>query len=573
MKPLFIVILFSGYIMGSCTSETDAVSVEQFGIAPGLGTDASRAFRAAIDYCSRNNVKKLILPKGRYDFYPDNTCEKFMYISNNSDGIKSVAFLLDNMNGFEIDGQGSSFVFHGFICPFILENSSHISLKNFSIDFARTFHSEGLITNVGNNYIEVSFSEYYPCQIENERLKFYDREEKRSEYPFGYLLEYDLQKRETAFKVKDYFTGDNIRAEKTASGNVRLYINDITATAGNRMIFSPTARICPGITLNNCNDISFEDINIYHSGGMGIIAQLSSNITIDKTQCTLSPLWERAVSCTADATHFSNCTGTISITNSLFEHQMDDAVNVHGVFMRIEEISGPRSVILRLVHHEQLGLKLFAKDELLEFVDSKTVETYAHGTVQSVRQLNKDLTEIVFEENLPVTVQLHDVVGATVTPDVIFRNNIVRKNRARGILLGSRKQILVENNTFHTSGAAILTGGDTQYWFEQGGVSNMIIRNNLFDNCLYGVWESAVIQLDAGLAKGDFDRIRYNRNVIIEDNKFLTFDPRLLKATSVNGLVFRNNKIIESTDYLKQNEGSNPLVIDYSINVEADFPE
>jgi parallel beta-helix repeat protein len=191
--------------------------------------------------------------------------------------------------------------------------------------------------------------------------------------------------------------------------------------------------------------------------------------------------------------------------------------------------------------------------------------------VKSVKQLNKDLTEIKFKENLPAKIQVHDVVGTVNSPDIIFKNNIVGKNRARGILLGSRKQILVENNTFHTSGAAILTGGDTQYWFEQGGVSNMVIRNNLFDNCLYGVWGDAVIQLDAGIDKGHESLVCYNRNIIIENNEFLNFDPRLLKANSVNRLIFRKNRIIESHNYPKQNENAEPLVVYHSINIEVDI--
>ena len=246
---------------------------------------------------------------------------------------------------------------------------------------------------------------------------------------------------------------------------------------------------------------------------------------------------------------------------------MDDATNVHGIFMRIDEIINPNTLLLRLVHYEQLGMDIFLEGDLLEIVDANTVETYAHGKVKSIKRLNKDLTVIEFEQPLPQRVKLHDVVGATVSPAVELKNCIIRKNRARGILLGSRENVLVEGNKFHTSGASILTGGDTKYWFEQGGINNLTIRNNTFENCLFGVWGNAIIQLEAGSAKGTDDFPRYNNNVIIENNVFKVFDPRIINVSSVDGLIFRNNEITQSTDYPSLNALSEPYVLKNCKNV------
>lgn len=43
----------------------------------------------------------------------------------------------------------------------------------------------------------------------------------------------------------------------------------------------------------------------------------------------------------------------------------------------------------------------------------------------------------------------------------------------------------------------------------------------------------------------------YEKNIVIEDNEFRTFDNSILSALSVDGLIFRNNKIIESGTYPK----------------------
>ena len=54
---------------------------------------------------------------------------------------------------------------------------------------------------------------------------------------------------------------------------------------------------------------------------------------------------------------------------------------------------------------------------------------------------------------------------------------------------------MVEDNHFHNPGAAILIAGDANYWFEAGAVRDVTIRNNHFDNCNYGVWGQACIEI------------------------------------------------------------------------------
>lgn len=548
-------------------TEGEAVSVSDFGLEADTGKDASAAVRRALEYCEENGASKLTFDAGRYDFYPDHAFEKYMYVSNHNDGMKRVAFLMEDMNDFEIYAPGAEFVFHGYTSPFVIINCKNVTLKGFSIDFARSFQSEGRILSAGDGILEVSFPEEYPFRVENERLKFYD-ESGTVEYPFGNLLEFDPVKMETAYMARDYYIGNNIKAEQTGPREVRVRVPEITGTKGNIMVFAPNHRHVPNVVAERCENLLAEGLTMYNSGGMGIIAQLCRNVTV--RNMTVTPPEGKVVSCTADATHFSNCTGTILIEDCLFENQMDDATNVHGIYMRIEDIPQPDKLLVRLVHHEQRGMNIFRPGETLELVDANTVVTYAHAKLAAVKRLNEELTELTFTENLPQEVKLKDVVGATEFPDVILRNSVCRRNRARGVLLGSRRSILVEGCTFHIGGSAIMTGGDSQYWFEQGGVTNLTVRNNLFDNCNYGNWGKAAVSIDAGRTPEPESAARFNRNVRFEGNEFRTFDPRIMEAVSVDGLVFENNRIIHSGDYPPTNAGAEPFVIKRSINVSID---
>ena len=504
----------------------------------------------------------MIFPKGKYDFYPKLSTEKTVYISNNTDGEKRITFSIDNMKNFEIDGGGATFIFHGYICPFVIKNCKNIILNNFSIDFSRTFHSEGIIKAVHKDEIEVYFPEKYPFKIENERLIFTDG--KKVEYPYGSLLEYNTLKKETAYQVHDYYTGPVLKAENIGQRQVRIHLKDVKGTPGNTMVFAPNHRLCPAITIDNTQDINIANITLYHCGGMGVIAQRSKNITVNKMK--VSAAQDRTVSCTADATHFANCEGKIILTDCLFENQMDDATNIHGIYMRIEKILSSTSLLLRLVHYEQYGMDIFKKGQKVELVNAQTVETYSINNVESVKRYNKEFYQVEFKENLPSALKEKDVVGSAIYPEVILKNCICQNNRARGVLLGSRTKIIVEGNRFHTPGAAIMTGGDTEYWFEQGGVSNLEIKNNIFDNCNYGVWGDAAIQIAAG-SKDKGNSPRFNHNIIIENNIFNVFDPRILKVSSVDGLIFRHNKINHSTAYPAIHTTAKPFNIENSTNI------
>jgi len=138
------------------------------------------------------------------------------------------------------------------------------------------------------------------------------------------------------------------------------------------------------------------------------------------------------------------------------------------------------------------------------------------------------------------------------------------------MLLNCRGETLVENNYFHTPGAALLFEGDARFWFEQGGVRNCIIRNNTFDNCLFGVWGKAVIDVAAGISEG-FETSRYNKNITITGNTFRIFDDAsLLNVYGVDGLTWKDNKISKNNEYLPARIGQDRYIVKHSDNISID---
>ena len=528
------------------------LDVSRFGAFPDDGKDNTLAVRAALTQAKKQGADKLVFPKGRYDFYPDKAFERYQFISNNDEGLKRIVFPIDGMRDFEVDGQGSDFLFHGYLSPFTVDHARGIVLRNFTVDYERSFHSEGKILAVTDTYADLEIPAEYPFSIENGLLKFHDGKsgKARTFYPVRAILEFDPVKRETAFQARDYGLGDDILAQDLGNRRVRLLRGKLKGTPGNIFVFGPSHRLVCGIAITDSRDVTVEDVTVYHCGGMGVIGQRSRDLFVRRVKVTPPPGKNRIVSLTADATHFVNCGGQVVLEDCLFELQKDDATNVHGIYVRIVERRSPTVVDVKLVHPQQYGFDFIQNGQKLELVKGPALITTDHPVVKRVERLNKEYTRLTFKEPLPETVAVGDALAAVDDYAALtIRGCTIRGNRARGILLNSRGPTVVEKNTFHTAGSAILFEGDARFWYEQAGVSDCVIRDNVFDNCNYGVWGRALIECGAGIEPAFRAASRYNKNIRITGNTIRAFHPALLDFYSVQGLTFTNNVIEKTAAY------------------------
>lgn len=586
--------LFAGIFLASiipietaAAREAAVVDMAAFGAKPD-GSDTTPSVRAALEKVRSGKATKLTFPPGRYDFHPERASEQYLFVSNNDEGLKRIAFPLTGLEGLEIDGGGSTFVFHGYTVPFLIDKSRGITLRNFSVDFNRPFHSEGRVLAITPDHLDLEFSNEFPHEIRNGVLVFTDGKKASGPattvtsgeflYPYGSLLAFDPVKRETAFMAKDrYKVGEGIAADKLGPSRVRLKIPDISAKVGDVLVFSPKNRDVPGMVISDSSGIHLTEIALHHCGGMGVIAQRSEDLFVKKLRVTPPPGGARIVSLTADATHFVNCKGRIELVDCLFEQQKDDATNIHGLYAKITHIFSPNRFEVTLIHPQQAGVDFIKAGTRLELNDGPSLQEEGFATVKSVERINKQSSIVGIEGTLPESVIVGDSVADADanTADVLIKNCVLRGNRARGVLLGSRGRMVIEGNTFHVPGAAILFEGDSRFWFEQAGVRDVVIRGNTFDNCNYGVWGTACIQVGSGIAEEFRKTSRYNRNIRIENNLFRSFGRvPLLSIYSVDGLTFVDNRL-ERTKAYPAPEGNerNPFVITDSDNVKIEAPK
>jgi len=513
-------------------------------------TDAMPAIRSALEECRRTHAAELVLPEGTLSIRPDAAYERYQFISNNDESLKRIAFDLGGMSNFAVRGQNTRLLFTGFISPFSLQECADITISGITIDFTHTFHSEGVIHAVGDGYLDVEYPADYRIGLDNGCL--YIMDEEWTTYPFSNMLEFDPVKREVAFNASDYWLSrQTLPAEHLGGRLYRIHKENITATVGNVMVLGAAKRLNPGFFIADSHDILIKDVNLYHCGGMGVIAQMSRNIELNHLIIVPTPGTERVVSITADATHFVNCSGYIRMIDCTFKDQKDDATNIHGLYMGIDKQTSPNSLQLSWRNGAQQGLQFLRPGMTVEIVRNKTMTQLCRATVKSVEVLNKLITNVTFTADLPEGIEPDMVVAQDDDyPDVLISGCTFSGNRARGLLIGSRGKVVIENNYFHIPGAAILFEGDGNYWFEQSGVRDVTIRNNVFENCNYGyrVWGNACISVGSGVPDRSSGEC-YHRGIAITDNTFRVFDPRILYLYAVDGLTFRDNRIEMTDDY------------------------
>jgi len=524
-----------------------------FSIRPDTGENCTPAVAAALAACRARGSRKLIFPPGTYDFHEAGATERYAFISNNDSGCKRVVFALDGLEDFTLEGTGAQFVFHGRINPFLAGRCRGLTLRGFSVDFARSFITPGDVLAVGTDWMALQLPADASYRIHDGRIDFFE-DPRVAPRPYINFMEYDTARREVRHDTTDcYFTNC---AREIEPGKVRFEGVERPPRADATVVMKHELRAHPAIALDECRDVRIEQVTIHHSCGMGVIAQNCADLTLAGFRVTLPPGSDRLVSTSDDATHFVNCRGHILMENCVFEHHWDDATNVHGIYRRLRRRGvGQPFLFLEAGHYQQLGVEIAAPGETLEFVDRNTLLTYHEAKVKAIMPLTPQITRVEFYGALPDRFRDGDAAASLDrTPSLTVRNCVVRNNKPRGLLVTTPQNVLIENNRFHTAGAAIYISGDANFWFESGGVKNVVIRGNTFDNCNYmkNATGRAVIDIAPEIAPEYRSAGNYHGCVRIEQNVFRTFQPGdrgLIQAHSIAQLDASDNRIEPTRDY------------------------
>ncbi|MBO5698564.1 MAG: alpha-1,3-galactosidase B [Bacteroidaceae bacterium] len=583
MKNLLTLTLF---LFGFAAASAQQVfHGKDYGIVPNTGTDMTQPFvKALADIKVKSDNKAILkLEAGDYDFYYDKANVRELYISNHDqDNPKNVAIIIEDLEDFTLDGGGASFHMNGRMLPIAMLDCEDCTLKNFSVDtrIPQISQVKVLENNASEGTITYEVAPYVQYKIENGRFIVYDKNW-TLQPSWGIAFEGDTKR--VVYTTSDIGLGTN-NVEEVAPRTIRAPWKDARLIPGTVIAMRSYARPTPGIFLYGNDDTTLENVTIHYAEGMGLLAQICENITLNKFNVAIRANSGRYFTTQADATHFSGCKGKIVSVGGLYEGMMDDAINVHGTYLRIVKRLNNNTVVGQYMHGQAYGFYWGGEGDKVQFVNSNTMEVTEQNVVTDIEPYDKKELQgakqfkITFKK--PVSEDIangqYGVENLEWAPKVYFADNVIRNNRARGALFSTPKKVVVERNLFdHTSGTAILLCGDCNGWFETGACRDVVIRNNHFVNALTSMFQftNAVISIYPEIPnlkeqQKYFHGGKGHKGVVITNNVFETFDAPIVYAKSIDGLTFKNNKVIQNNDFKPFHWNKYRFLLERAINVK-----
>ena len=545
------ILLLSLFCLLTTVQAQDVVYGALYGVIPDTGNDMTQPFQNLLQAVKTRESVTIILSAGQYDFYEENAIHKEYYESNTTNrNPKNLAILFEDMHNVTVDGNFSTLMFHGKMQPITLDRCTNISIRNIIIDFATPTSVEAEVVHVDSSYFEIAFDpQLFPYVVDaKQQLHFFIGKHKTS--PFTYV-EFNHNSRMVEPYTGDRGWWEGIPVDEVEKGRLRIFYPNKAhfPKLHNWIVIRHGERNHAGIFIQNSADVLVQNVNIYQTDGLAILAQFTHNLNL--FSCSVVPnylIGRKYISSHDDGFHLMGCSGQIRVENCEWYGLMDDAINIHGTYVKVVKRKKNR-VIAQFMHHETTGLEWGRMGEKIYFVDPKTMKTIDSSTIIEYNQLNRDQFELVLDTSPSRKVKSKVMIeNVTCNPDVKISNCRFRSGRARGLLISTRGNVRIEDNIFESAGSAILIAGDAREWYESGPVRDVTIRKNIFRySCNSSPYQfsEAVISIYPNIAKPDPEH-PYHANIRIEDNSFFLFDYPILFAKSVDGLTFKNNILYRS---------------------------
>lgn len=486
----------------------------------------------------------LHFPPGEYHFYPEGCTQKYCWFSNNDEGIKTIAMLLDSVEDFTISGKDALLIFHGRISPLVAFNCRNLKVEGLQVDFTDSFVSDADLVRRENGIAwfrlpgqhkvvngKIVFTEDFYDNLTGKLCFFcYDCARKELLQHIGMIVveNRDILSRDGLVGVPDKFADARTDA----------------------FLIKHEMRLCPGMVFDHCSQLQLDGITLYHAAGMGFLIQASDTCTV--ANCVVAPRGRRA-SVSDDALHITDCRGKIRIVNCDLSGTLDDSINVHGVFRNLKVyMPGGPMYYLETGHHQQMGVFNIQPGDHLELRNRKTGIPYGVLNVTAVQPVNRSYSVLEFaEKEMPPEYIEGDPAWILETQaDLSVENTRCCPLNGRGVLSSGMRSVHITGCTFHTCAAGVFIPGDFNYWYESGPVANAVIENNFFDNCgispRCGAREPVTVFPELRTLADDF---YYHGRISVRNNRFRADKRPLICMLSVAEAEVEDNIFEYDTAY------------------------
>jgi len=534
----------------------------EWGIVPNTKLDAGPALRALLTKLRETKDVTVNLRPGTYILTQRHTVRREWPQSNTDvHPLRNYSVILEKLEGVTLTSKEATFVCTGSLSPLAIVDCERITIEGIHIDWERPTTSQAAVISSDGRSAVIRPHAETPLSVREGRIYVTNGLSPNAPstttwYGSGIwaVMEWDPATGCPAYQRGD-IGGAPSNAVDLGDGTIRVDVGGFKA--GHVMILRHDPRTHCGVLVHRSNEVTLRRTYLYASCGLGYLLQHSRNLSLIDTHTIPRPGSGRLFSGHDDGFQISGCGGRVDIRNCSFAGLLDDPINVHGTYLDVTRRVDNRTLEVRFAQLQSQNqpwadagdeVTFSNRANLLRKGAGKVVSWKLNPSVGSGRQLAATSTGLLtFDRDLPAEVDKGWVAeNMTMSPSVEIRDCKFLGNRARGLLVTTPKPVIIENNLFRSSGAAILINGDCNGWFESGTVTDVTIRGNRFEDCLLANYQfcDGVISIIPTNAKVEGP---VHRNIRIEGNTFVMFDAPLLYARATEGLRFADNRIIRDT--------------------------
>ena len=417
--------------------------------------DMTKDIQAAIEEAKSYDGKSVTieLQNANYNIYRKSSSHQLYHISNttsekeNPDQTKHIGLWLKGLKNITIDGKGAHLITHGEMTSFVIDGCENITLKNFTVTAADPTVPELTATEVGDRHMTVRIHPQSKYLIKDGKFSFVGDSWTLSE---GIAQSYDPEKDIT---WRSWSPLPGLQKAIELEPNLLRFTYNTKPQATPGMIF----QMRDGIRDEACGliqyskNVTLEDVHLAFLGNFGLVGQMSENITY--RNLTFAPETGSGRTCAgfADFVQMSGCKGLILIENSRFTGAHDDPINIHGTHLAVTDFLSPNEIVVKYMHHQTYGFQSFLPGNEIEFIDPYSLLPLASFKVKKSKMKSEREIIVTLDKSVPDSIRKKPelvIENVTYTPEVIIRNNFFSRIPSRGLLVSTRRKILIENNPY-----------------------------------------------------------------------------------------------------------------------------
>jgi len=491
---------------------------------------AGRAFAEILKAVEAADGPAIIsLQPGRYLFHKNKAGICSQPVSNTvayygNIPYKHVGLLLEELDDLIINGNGAELVFDGDMSAIALLNCRNIILRNFSVDYLHPRVVEMRCTACHGNEADFELHPDSRAMLKDGKLFFLDPDG-QPEAAEKWIVQCASADGQSNQRSPFHPYAEAAECVEPAPGKFRFrYHEPHDIEPGSIWQFRNPARNENGIFLHGCQNVELDHLNLYFTPGLGVIAQLCKDLKIHHHLHAPRLNSGRACAAFADCIQISSCRGKVQITDSKFSGSQDDPVNIHGTYLKVQRMDGP-NLLLEFGHPETWGFLPFEPGDEVALVDAETLERLQfahvrHAVLKDFRQVELKI-DPAFDADPGK--KRYVVENLSACPETLVENNRFRCYPTRGLLITTSAAGVVRKNHFLQAPPrpAVYISGGAAPWFESGGVQNLLIEENVFENCSVPAIE---------INPKNNGRFPLHRGIRIRNNTFVRCTPPYLHA-------------------------------------------